>query len=346
LENPTSNLRASIGLIRSPWNSSSGKKISSLAREFRPDIVHVHNTWFSISPAVFYYLKKAEYPTILTLHNYRLLCSNGIFFRDGHICEDCITAKSNLPAIRHACYRSSYISSTLAAATISFHSALQTYERHVDCITVFDAFMKEKILRAGISPDRVALVPNHTATVNTQQSVSYRSKRYLYVGRLSEEKGLDVLIKAWNGSKRLRAEFELVVLGEGPRRVAFEKQAPSNVQFVGRVAADKIGEIMATSRALLFPSRWYEGQPMAIIEAMSAGLPAVVSSHGGLADLVRGSGWAVPSDSSDDWAEALVNFTDSDLQNRGEASLKKWETNHSPQVALRALEDAYSSVQR
>ena len=177
------------------WNQSAYLDLRSLIRNVRPDVVHLHNTFPLLSPAVCYAARREGIAVVQTLHNYRLLCPNGLFFRDGRPCEDCIDRPVPWPAVLHACYRNSYAASLVAGGTLAAHRALGTWATQVDRYIALTEFARQKFIAGGLTADSIVLKPN---VVQPDPGLGSGDGRFaLFVGRLSHEKGIDILLAAW-----------------------------------------------------------------------------------------------------------------------------------------------------
>jgi hypothetical protein len=141
-QNPSSAIAATRGLILAPWNPGVARAAQELAEDHRPDIAHVHNTWFVLSPSIYKGLRSAGVPVVLTLHNYRLLCTNGSLFRDGRPCFDCV-GTNPWHGVRHRCYRNSAAMSAVAATTIALHRHRGTWDQEVDLFLALTDFARE-----------------------------------------------------------------------------------------------------------------------------------------------------------------------------------------------------------
>jgi glycosyltransferase involved in cell wall biosynthesis len=294
IRNPADAPGAAMALALAPWNPLEARSVRAIAEQTQPDLVHVHNTWYAMSPAVLWTLRRAGAPVVVTLHNYRSLCANAQLFRDGAPCEDCIGSHP-WHGVRHRCYRGSALLSVPSAGTIALHRRLGTWERCVDLLLVLNEFARARFVRGGLPAGRIRIKPNFVADPGPRSMPVSKSRTVLYVGRISPEKGVDILVEAW---RRIAAEttLELVIIGDGPSRTQLERRAPSGIRFEGRLQAARVQERMRSARTLVLPSIWYEGQPMVVLEALGAGLPVLASRTGGMPDLLGplGQEWLAP----------------------------------------------------
>ena len=307
-----------------------------MVRSHRIQIVHVHNLFPTLSPAVLRSATKAGAVVLVTLHNYRLLCLPANLLRDGRVCEACV---GRLPwrGIRYRCYRGSALGSGVLAASLTAHRRFGTF----DCVTRYLAvseFVMRKHLEAGIIPGHLIVVkPNFSWPAPAREGPG---EYYLFLGRLAPEKGVDTLLSAWGG----RVPGRLVIAGHGPEASRLRRAAPKGVEFRGPVAASEVPALMAGARALLVPSRWYEAAPRTIIEAYAAGVPVLASDIGALRDAVEDgvTGYLVPPEDAGAWAGAAERLADDGESERlGEGGRSRWMQRHSPERGLEGLVSTY-----
>jgi glycosyltransferase involved in cell wall biosynthesis len=341
-ENPTGALPTATSLALSAWNPRAAIALRQAVRRVRPDVAHVHNTWYALSPSVVGALAAAEVPVVATLHNYRLLCANALLFRDGRPCEDCV-GTNPWPGVRHRCYRGSAAASAAAAGMIAANRALRTWNRHVRLFLALNDFARDRFVRGGLPAHKIRVKQNFVADPGPRRQPPSASGTVLYVGRLSAEKGVATVLEAWRTELAVRP-LELLVVGDGPLRAELERTAPPNVRFLGRVAPSEVRHLMLSSRALLLPSVWYEGQPIAALEALASGLPVVASRLGGIPSLLElaDERWLPAPGDPSSWSQALGLLGDGAEVDRTGAQLRRrYEAHFSEQVGLRLLEEAY-----
>jgi glycosyltransferase involved in cell wall biosynthesis len=345
-DNPTGRLSAATSLAMSAWNPAAARALHRVVDRARPEVAHVHNTWFALSPSVIVALGRAGVPVVMTLHNYRLLCINGMLFRDGRPCHDCVGTHP-WRGVRHRCYRDSVVASTAAAGTIAVNRELGSWDRHVRLFLALNDFARQRFIEGGLPPERIWVKPNFVADPGDRQAPPSRSRTVLYVGRLVDVKGVRVLLEAWRALGP--TALELVVVGDGPVRAELQRAAPPGVRFEGRISASAVKRWMLRSRALVLPSIWYEGQPMAMLEAFACGLPVLASRLGGNVELLEphGDGWLVPPDDPPAWAEALRGLEqDRGVDEAGRRVRQLYERRFSEEVGGSLLEAAYAAALR
>lgn len=253
--------------------------MQGILREHRPDVVHVHNFFPLLTPAIHAAATEMGVPVVQTLHNFRVTCANALLLRDGQVCEKCVSG-SKLWGVYHRCYRGSLAGSIAVVSMQVRAERRRTWFRHVHRFIALTEFARDKFVQAGLPADRIAVKPNFVpAGVPVSQGARSGG---LFVGRLSREKGVDVLVEAW----RSLPDIPLTILGDGPERRDLEAAAPPNVRFLGQVEPAEVERAMARAAFLAVPSIWYEGFPMIVVEAFSRGLPVLASLIGSLAEIV------------------------------------------------------------
>ncbi len=343
--NPDGNLRAAGNLTLSPWNPLAMRRVTKAVEDFRPDVAHVHNTWFAMSPAVIRTLKKAGVPVVMTLHNYRLTCANGLLYRDGAPCELCVDSHP-WHAVRFGCYRGSRAESVPAAATIDLHRRLGTWTEQVDFFIALTEFQRDLMIRAGLPQEKVTVKPNFVADPGPRPAPPSGSNVVLYVGRLAAEKGIRVLFEAWRGVAL--PDLELVIVGDGPDRRFLEGNQPPGARLIGSVSPAEVRDIMLSARALVMPSLWFEGMPMVLLEAFAAQLPVAVSDGGPPAQIVGaalGPRWVFRSGDPASMVETLREMRDDAwCDSSGELARKAFEADFADSRAADRLLDIYQPL--
>jgi glycosyltransferase involved in cell wall biosynthesis len=265
------------------WNRQHYSQFTALLRRQRPDIVHFHNTFPLISPSAHHAAKRAGIPVVQTLHNYRLLCPAATLFRHGRPCEDCVGRRLPWPAVVHRCYRESRAATTVVSAMLSAHRLIGTWDHAVDAYIALTEFARGKFIEGGLPKSKIHVKSN---AIRSDPGLGSGDGHYaLFVGRLTHEKGVDLLLAAW---KTLGATLELKIAGDGPLAGDVAKCVGEHgpVQWLGHRTAEEIRDLMKRAYVLVVPSRWYEGFPVVVLEAFAAGLPVVTSAIGGLSEVV------------------------------------------------------------
>ena len=269
---------------RTVWAVDTEREFSQLLTQEKPDIVHVHNTFFMLSPSIYGACKAHGVPVVQTLHNFRLLCPSVTFFRDGKVCEECVE-HGLWRSVYYGCYRDSRAATASVALMLGVHRFLGTWEKSVTCYIALTEFGRQKFIAGGLPAEKIAVKPNF---VHPDPGERTRRGEYgLFVGRLSREKGISTLLQAWG---RLPRHYALHIIGDGPERDGLEAQARqlslSAVQFQGRLSRDETVTAMKRARFLVVPSGWYETFGMCIAEAFACGTPVICSRLGAMQELV------------------------------------------------------------
>ncbi|MEM4409929.1 MAG: glycosyltransferase family 4 protein [Candidatus Caldarchaeum sp.] len=264
------------------WNRQAYWQLRALLQEKRPHIVHVHNTFPFASPAVIQAAKAEGLPVVVTLRNYRLLCVNALLFRQGRVCEDCL---GHLPwrGVVHGCYRNSRAASAAVAGMLTFHRFLGTWDM-VDRYIVLTEFSRQKFIQAGFPPEKLVVKPNF---VHPDPGVGAGKGGYaLFVGRLSPEKGVGTLLKAWES---LGGRVPLKIVGDGPLAEEVRRAAERMpcVEWLRYKAPEEVYALMGNATVLVFLSEWYEPFGRVAVEAFAKGTPVVASDIGALSELVQ-----------------------------------------------------------
>jgi glycosyltransferase involved in cell wall biosynthesis len=320
------------------WSRAAAAGTEELLQHFRPQVVHCHNLFPSLSPVVLRVAGRMA-PTVMTLHNYRLLCLPATLLRDDRICEDCV-GRLPWPGVLHGCYRGSIPASAALAASLTLHRSLGTFEE-VTLYLAVNRFVMDKHVQAGLSPSKIRVKPNFVWGMPSREGPG---DYFLFLGRLAPEKGVATLLSVWK-----EAAGRLLVIGDGPEAGRLRAMAPAGVEFGGSVPSSEVPRILRRARALLVPSMWYEGEPRAVLEAFAAGVPVVVSQIGGLPALVEEgrSGLVVPPEDIDGWARAVERLgDDKEAKRMGGFALHAWQDRHSPEKGLHELEMAYDQAIR
>ncbi|MCC8984481.1 glycosyltransferase [Bradyrhizobium acaciae] len=333
-------LAARIATTLSIADNADGKRVVAEAIDrFRPDVVHVHNFFPLLSPAVFDLCRQKRVPAVVTLHNYRTICTGGMLLRDGRICHKCLDY-GHLWGVAHRCYRGSLPGSMASAYMIARHQRRGTWSRPGLRLIALTQFAKTLFAQAGFDAGRIDVKPNFMADPGAPDPATPRSG-LLYVGRLSREKGVGVLLEAVAGTG-----VPLRIVGEGPERVALEARAPGNVTFLGALSRAEVLREMANARALVLPSLWYEGFPMVVVEAFARGTPVIASEIGGLAEVVTAgkTGVLVPPGNAVALRSRIVDIQGApDLAAAwGRAARAAYLEFYAPDENLRLLEAIYA----
>lgn len=307
------------------WSGRSVRDMREALTTFRPDVVHVHNTWPLLSPAVYWPAYKAGVPVVQTLHNFRLMCPQAMFLRDGQICEDCL-GKLPWRGVARACYRGSRAQTAVLAGSVQLHRALGSYDHAVTLYVALSAFSKGKFVQGGLPGDRVRIKPNFVEDVGNGPSLGRRGG--LFVGRLSDEKGVAVLLGALR-----QTDASVLVAGDGewgPRVRAQLGERALGFQPMAEVLLR-----MKSASYLVLPSLCGENFPRTIAEAYCCGLPVIASRLGAMAELVDDGVTGLLFEVGNEadlaaklqWAEQNPDA----MRRMGEAARARYEAMYTPQ---------------
>ena len=266
------------------WSTESYQAINLRLSKQKYNLVHVQNFFPLISPSVYYAAKAEGVPVIQSLRNYRLFCANYNFFRDGHVCEDCMGKLIPWPGVVHACYRDSRMGTAVVAAMQTVHRAMRTWSKMVDQYITLTEFARQKFIEGGLPADKIVVKPNFVYP--DPGGGEGKGEYALFVGRLSSEKGIETMLTAW---KYLGTKIPLKIIGDGPlsQRVAEATKQISGVEWLGRRALREVYDLMGEAAFVVFPSEWYETFGRVAVEAFAKGTPVVAANIGAIAELVE-----------------------------------------------------------
>lgn len=328
------------------WATDSRQEFGQLLARESPDLVHVHNTFIMISPSIYSACRDQGVPVVQTLQNYRLMCPGALFFRDGHVCEECVE-HSLWRGIRHGCYRGSQVQTAGVALMLAWHRQLKTYQELVDCAVAATEFSRGKFIAAGFNADKIVVKPNF---VDQDPRARERPGDYaVFAGRLSQEKGVTKLLDAW---EHLREAYPLKIVGDGPLRASLEAQAKarglSGITFCGRLSRDETIATVKGARFQITPSLWYEGFPMVIVEAFACGVPVLCSRLGGMEEIVADGKTGLHFNAGDardieckvEWAWKHPD----ELAEMGRSARRKYETDYTAEKNYSLLMQIYEQT--
>ncbi|MEN8154853.1 MAG: glycosyltransferase family 4 protein [Acidobacteriota bacterium] len=273
-------IKAAVFLFYNPQSSGILKE---KLRTFRPDIIHVHNFFPLASPSIFFRSNRENIPVVLTLHNYRLVCANATLHKDNKICEKCMGRLLPLSGLMKKCYRDSVLQTALVTLFSSFHKIAGTWKKRIDQYIVLTEFQKKIILRSSLKIKEKKLTVKPNFVDDPGEGQEEREDYFLFIGRLSEQKGISTLLDSLNFYN-----FSLKVVGDGPLKdLVMEKaEIKNNLEYIGFMDRKLIFEYLKKARALIFPSTWYEGFPVVIAEALATGTPVITSNIGSQAEII------------------------------------------------------------
>jgi glycosyltransferase involved in cell wall biosynthesis len=266
------------------WNKATYLKVRDIIRHERPWIAHFHNTFPLISPSAYDACHENGIPVIQTLHNFRLLCPGALLFRKGRPCESCLRKPFPWPASLRVCYRGSLLATLTLCGMLSLHKFLKTWVNKVDRYIVLTQFARSKFIEGGLPESKIVVKPNCLDL--EPSSCPARPEGAIFVGRLSSEKGIKTMFRAW----LLMKEIPLKIVGNGPLLSQIEslarREALRNVEILKWVSRKEVLDLMKRSQFLVFPSEWYENFPMVILEAFACAIPVIASRRGAMEEII------------------------------------------------------------
>jgi glycosyltransferase involved in cell wall biosynthesis len=318
------------------------RRAQNIMREFRPEIIHLHNAYPAFGPAVHLAAAELGIPLVMTVHNYRLRCPNGLMFTEGTICRRCERG-TYVSAVLHQCFPDRKQSAAYAAA-LWFHRFVLHLQDKVSMFIGPSRFVQDRLIQWGIPAERTRAIPNPVEAVDAPSDPGSFG---VFVGRLSAEKGVEVLLRAL--SRAGDPPFKIV--GDGPVRRGAEQLAWDlglhRTEFLGVMDAAAVYEVLEASRYLVMPSIWEETGGISALEAMAHGRPIIVSALGSLIELADGGAGlaAVPGDVDDLVTKIRQLSVDDDLcLNAGKQAWNLCRNEHSGVMHVSRLEEAYASV--
>ncbi|MEF9427280.1 MAG: glycosyltransferase family 4 protein [Candidatus Mariimomonas ferrooxydans] len=272
-------------LNRTIYSREAKKKIEKLIKKEKPDIAHLQNIHHHITPSIFYPLKKHNVPIIWTLHDYTIICPNTSFLSHGRVCEKCKKRKYFWPLFTR-CKKDSFSASTMAALETIMHRVMRTNEL-VDIFIAPSEFLRKKIIEYGFKNEKLVHL-NYFTDFDLHDESEATGDYYLYVGRISEEKGLKILIDA----AVMVNSCKLKITGEGPileQMVTYAKSKDKKkiIEFLGHKGHKELIELVNNCKFIVVPSEWYENQPYSVIEAFASRKAVIGSNIGGIPELIK-----------------------------------------------------------
>ena len=324
--------------VKAGWRASTGRGDSPLAEieRHRPDVVHVHNLFPNLGRR---WVERLTVPLVTTLHNYRPICPAGTLLRDGRTCTLCPDTRSARPAVTYACFKDSRAQTLPVALGTRF--ADDPVLRRADRVVALSDAMSSTYRHYGVPSDRLVTVANFVparadAGTGTDPGPAVARDHWLFVGRLTHDKGILELLRHWPDDR------DLVVVGTGPQESEARALAGPHVTFVGQRPRAEVTALMASARGLVFPSLWPEGLPTVYLEALAAGLPVVAWPQSIVGTLVARDGTGVVTAGQD-----LARELDEVERSRARIAqrcLEVFERDYSERAWVEAMTGVYRSV--
>jgi glycosyltransferase involved in cell wall biosynthesis len=340
-------VRGARDAVASVYSPGARWRLRALLRRFRPDVAHLHNVYHQLTLSVVDELRAHGVPTVMTLHDYKIVCPNYRLLTHDGLCTRCVDGRY-YNAVVHRCMQESRAASIVVAVEAYLMRALRQYAK-IDLLLSPSRFLGERVACAGYDPARVRIVPNPVEVMPDARRVTAApgTGRFVYLGRLAPEKGVHVLLEAAN---RLPREVAVDVVGTGPSAAALARQAEGlpQVTFHGHLRKAQVNRLLDAATAAVLPALWYENCPMAILEAAARGVPSVASRLGGIPELIDDglSGYLVDPGHVATLADVLARLAadPAPAAAAGERARRRVRERHHPALYLAALEDAYSDV--
>lgn len=338
------------------WNKESNKLIEKKIKEFKPDIVHIHNTFPLLSPSIYWKINKMKIPIVQTVHNFRMGCSNGLLLKNNKPCELCING-SSINAIENKCYKDSYLMTSNVVLMQKMHSVMGTYKKKIDRYIVLTDFSKEFLIKMNIDQKKISIKPNFVSEnpFSNQNNIFSKSDfkkdkthSFVFVGRISTEKGIDFLLQ--NFSDIDQKDINLIIIGDGPLKSDLEKKFldDSRIKWLGRLEKKEILDVVSKCTALILPSSFYETFGMTIIEAFSVGTPVIATNHGSLPYVVENhnDGLLFEFSNGNDLKEKIVLLSQNHhMRNKlSKNAINNFKRKYSEEVNYKELISIYKQV--
>lgn len=331
--------------VNAVWSRSAYRAVQQRLREGEYDLVHIQNFFPLFSPSVHYAVKSKGTPLVQSLHNYRLLCLNGMLFRSGRACEDCIGKLMPWPGVLHGCYRDSRAGSLVVASMLLAHRSLRTWSRKVDAFIAYSEFARDKLVQGGLPRERLIVKPNF---VHPDPGRGGSQRDFvLMVGRLTEDKGILTLLEAW---QQLAIPIPLKIIGDGPLGALVGEAARMRpwIESLGRLPLSEVYDQMGRARLLIFPTRLYETFGRVIIEAFAKETPVLASEIGAGGRLVEQgrTGLHFRSGDASDLAAKVQSAWEhpEECQRMGREGRRKYEQEYSSERNYALLMSAYETA--
>lgn len=320
-------------------------KLQSLIDTIKPDIAHLHNIYHHLSPSILPVLKKNGVPTVMTLHDLKLLCPAYLMLSPSGVCEKC-KGGHIYNVVTNKCMKQSLSLSSLVFVETLVHRMSKIYKNNIDTYILPSKFFVNKFIEWGWKPDRLIHIPNFV-DVDLLRPNYQPGKYFVFLGRLSREKGVKTLIRAAH-----EANIELKIIGRGPLEEELKILAASlgaNVSFLGFQTGQALHEAISNARAVVLPSECYENAPISIMESYALGKPVIGADIGGIPELIKEdeTGVTFESTNAESLSNSLVklnNMRDNTLIEMGKAARHWVKTEYTVEKYSERLQNLYSSL--
>ena len=335
-------------ILQTIWSEPTYKTIQQLIEKERPDIAHFHNTFPLISPSAYYACREAHIPVVQSLHNPRLLCPAASFYRDGHLCIDCLGKTPPWPALLHACYHHSRTHTAVVASMLTIHRWLKTWKKMVGAYIVFTDFYRKIFIEGGFPSKKIYVKPHFVPRGADSATHTHLPAYALFIGRLDPEKGIWTLLRAWSKLKiplKIRGDGQL----ESVVREFIQRNEMQHVELIGHLSEGDLSKLIRGASFVVIPSEgYYETFGMVAIESYSQGIPVLASRIGVLTEIVIDGKTGLhfsPGDPLDLASKAEMLWNNSDeIRRMGKEAFKEYEQKYTPEHNYPILMNIYSSL--
>jgi glycosyltransferase involved in cell wall biosynthesis len=331
---------------QAPYSARSRREMAARIADFNPHLVHVHNFFPILTPSIYDACADAGVPVVQTLHNYRLICPQAMMLRDGKPCETCVSG-SPYHAVRYACYRGSRLASLVAAHMVSAHRRRDTWNAKVGRFIALTEFTRDKFIEGGLPAEKIVVKPNFVPDpLADAVPIADEREGAVFVGRLSPEKGVATLLRAWR-----ELSIPLRVIGDGPIMADDVGRCDNPaVAVLGRKTGPDVAKEMRRAAFLIMPSQWYEPFGLVLAEAFACGLPVIASRLAAMAEIVEDGVTGIhfePGDAKDLAAKVLwAAANPSELRRMGENARRVYENRYTPEANYPQLMRIYDAAVR
>jgi len=337
-------MRRTVLASKTIWNRQAYYEVRALLKKHRPHVMHCTNTFPLISPSVYYAAKDESVPVVQSLHNYRMLCANALFLRNGKACEDCLGKLIPWPAMVHGCYRESRLATAAVTSMVGIHRFMRTWIDTIQLYCTPTEFARRKFIQGGLAAEKIVVKPNF---VCDDLGAGAGSGNYVvFAGRLSHEKGIDTLLRAW---KMTATNVTLKFVGDGPMSDVVAQAAADDhrIEWLGQRTSSEVDAIIGDAKCVLLPSICYETFGRTVIEAYCKGTPVIVSDGGAIAELVVDNETGHLFEAGN--AEQLVSkldllLNDTEPRRMRQAARQAYESKYTAQENYRQLLGLYQDV--
>lgn len=311
-------------LVRLFWSWQSARKFRHLIANFKPDLIHFHNIYHHLSPSIVKVGQKMKIPMIMHLHDYKLICPNYQLFSQGKYCQRCQGGRY-YNCLRYRCLKGSYLKSALAALAMYYHNYVQIYEKNLSYLIAPSRFIKNTFIKFGWPNDKIKLLYNFSQAQHLNKKINSPGDYLLYFGRLSQEKGINVLIEALK-----QCSLSLKIAGSGPEEgnlvsMVENMNLSNRIEFLGFCQGQDLEDLIDGAKAIIIPSVWPENMPFSLLEAMAKAKVVIASKTGGLSELIEDgkNGFIFPAGSAESLAKILNQLENKDLLKMGQLARQK-----------------------